>query len=124
MYSGLSGLTNFSKAAEESFRRACQTTEENVNLIRELLFALDTAFALIDGYIDADSLHPNTFSLQSCGGPYISETSHSESALRSNLPETRAVSTGRCNTGLEFTSRSFKAQGFPWALIEAQGYFV
>jgi hypothetical protein len=29
----------------------------------------------------------------------------------------RAVSTGRCNTGLEFTRRSFKAQGFSWALI-------
>jgi hypothetical protein len=35
-----------------------------------------------------------------------------------------AVSTGRCNTGLEFTSRRFKAQGLPWALIDAQGYFV
>jgi hypothetical protein len=35
-----------------------------------------------------------------------------------------AVSTGRCNTGLEFTSRSFKAQGFAWALIVAQGDFV
>ena len=31
---------------------------------------------------------------------------------------------GRCNTGLEFTCRSFKAQSFSRALIEAQGYLV
>jgi len=31
---------------------------------------------------------------------------------------------GRCNTGLEFTSGSFKAQSFSGALIEAQGYLV
>ena len=31
---------------------------------------------------------------------------------------------GRCNTGLEFTGGSFKAQGFSRALIEAQGYLV
>jgi hypothetical protein len=43
---------------------------------------------------------------------------------QANLQQNGAVSTGRCNTGLEFTSRSVKAQGFPWALIEAQGYFV
>jgi hypothetical protein len=30
----------------------------------------------------------------------------------------------RCNTGLEFTCGSFKAQSFSWALIEAQGYLV
>ena len=41
-----------------------------------------------------------------------------------NLLKTRAVSTGRCNTGLQFTRGSLKAQSFPWALIEAQGYFV
>jgi hypothetical protein len=35
-----------------------------------------------------------------------------------------AVSTGRCNTGLEFTSRSFKVQSLSRALIEAQGYLV
>jgi hypothetical protein len=35
-----------------------------------------------------------------------------------------AVSTGRCNTGLESTSWSFKSQSFSRALIEAQGYFV
>ena len=31
---------------------------------------------------------------------------------------------GRCNTGLEFTSGSFKAQNFSWALIQLQSYFV
>ena len=31
---------------------------------------------------------------------------------------------GRCNTGLEFTSGSFKAQSFSWALIQLQSYFV
>ena len=36
---------------------------------------------------------------------------------RSKLPVTRAVSTGRCNTGLEFTRRSLKAQGLSRALI-------
>ena len=35
-----------------------------------------------------------------------------------------AGSTGRCNTGLEFTRRSFKAQGLSRALIEAQSYHV
>jgi hypothetical protein len=30
----------------------------------------------------------------------------------------------RCNTCLEFTGRSFKAQGFSWTLIEAQRYLV
>ena len=35
-----------------------------------------------------------------------------------------AVSTGRCNTGMEFTSWSFKAQSFPRALIELQGCLV
>ena len=30
----------------------------------------------------------------------------------------------RCNTGLEFTRRGFKAQGLSRALIEAQGYLV
>jgi hypothetical protein len=35
--------------------------------------ALDNTFALIDGYINADFLHPSTFPLQSDGGPYISE---------------------------------------------------
>ena len=34
-------------------------------------FVLDNIFALIDGYIDADFLHPPTFPLQSNGGPYI-----------------------------------------------------
>ena len=38
--------------------------------------------------------------------------------------EVGAVSTGRCNTGLEFTRWSFEVQSFSWALIEAQGYFV
>jgi hypothetical protein len=40
------------------------------------------------------------------------------------LPKTRAVSTGRCNTGLEFTRRSLKTQGLSGALIETQSYFV
>ena len=31
---------------------------------------------------------------------------------------------GRCNTGLKFTCRSFKAESFSWALVEAQGYLV
>src|ERR1700736_5767338 len=30
----------------------------------------------------------------------------------------------RCNTCLEFTGRSFKAQSFSWTLIEAQRYLV
>lgn len=42
----------------------------------------------------------------------------------STSPKPRAVSTGRRNTGLEFTRWSFKAQGFPWALIQLQGYLV
>jgi hypothetical protein len=46
------------------------------------------------------------------------------SAAWSNFPKTRAGSTGRCNSGLEFTRRSFKAQGFSRALIEAQSYLV
>jgi hypothetical protein len=39
-------------------------------------------------------------------------------------PLPAAGSTGRCNTGLKFTRRSFKAQGLSRALIEAQSYFV
>src|ERR1700722_18333820 len=35
-----------------------------------------------------------------------------------------AGSTGRCNTGLEFTRRGFKAQGLSRALLEAQSYLV
>jgi hypothetical protein len=35
-----------------------------------------------------------------------------------------AVSTGRCNAGLKFTSWSIEAQSLPWTLIEAQGYLV
>jgi hypothetical protein len=38
--------------------------------------------------------------------------------------QSRAGSTGRCNTGLQFTRRRFKAQGFSRALIEAQSYLV
>jgi len=38
--------------------------------------------------------------------------------------ENGAVSTGRCNTGLQFTRRSIKAQGFSRALIEAQSDLV
>jgi hypothetical protein len=37
--------------------------------------------------------------------------------VQPQFPKTRMVSTGRCNTGLEFTDRSFKAQGFARALI-------
>jgi len=40
------------------------------------------------------------------------------------LPNNRAVSTGRCNTGLKFTRRSLKAQGLSRALIETQGDLV
>ena len=47
-----------------------------------------------------------------------------EQYMMDGLPETTAGSTGRCNTGLEFTGRSFKAQGFSRALIQAQRYFV
>src|ERR1035441_6546691 len=43
---------------------------------------------------------------------------------RVNLPKTPAGSTGRCNTGLQFTRRGFKAQGLSRALIEAQSYLV
>jgi len=35
-----------------------------------------------------------------------------------------AVSTGRRNIGLKFTSWSFKAQSFPWALVELQSHLV
>ena len=35
-----------------------------------------------------------------------------------------AGSTGRCNTGLQFTGRRFKAQSLSRALIEAQSYLV
>jgi len=40
------------------------------------------------------------------------------------LPITPAGSTGRCNTGLQFTRRRFKAQSLSRALIEAQSYLV
>jgi hypothetical protein len=40
------------------------------------------------------------------------------------LTESRAVSTGRCNTGLEFTRRSLKTQGLSGALIETQSDLV
>ena len=43
---------------------------------------------------------------------------------RGDFPEQRAVSTGRCNTGLQFTRRRFKAQGLSRALIQAQRYLV
>ena len=38
--------------------------------------------------------------------------------------QSRAGSTGRCNTGLQFTRRRFKAQSLSRALIEAQSYLV
>ena len=51
-----------------------------------------------------------------------------ESAYRTSgitqFLENGAVSTGRCNTGLEFICRGFKAQSFSRALIQAQRYFV
>jgi hypothetical protein len=34
-----------------------------------------------------------------------------------SLPKSPASSTGRCNTGLKFTRRGFKAQGLSGALI-------
>src|ERR1700729_4163575 len=37
--------------------------------------------------------------------------STSTAELTRRFPQGQAVSTGRCNTGLEFTSGSFKAQG-------------
>ena len=40
------------------------------------------------------------------------------------FPNSRAVSTGRRNTGLEFTRWSFTIQSLARALVEAQGYFV
>src|SRR5258707_13854040 len=40
------------------------------------------------------------------------------------LSQSLAVSMDRCNTCLEFTGRSFKAQSFSWTLIEAQRYLV
>ena len=46
------------------------------------------------------------------------------SRMGSCFPQTRAVSMDRCNTCLEFTGRSFKAQSFSWTLIEAQRYLV
>src|SRR5271156_3299017 len=41
-----------------------------------------------------------------------------------SFPKSRAVSTGRCNTGLQFTRRRFKAQSLSRALIEAQSCLV
>ena len=38
--------------------------------------------------------------------------------------KTPAVSTGLRTTGLKFTSWSFKAQSFSWALIELQRYLI
>jgi hypothetical protein len=46
------------------------------------------------------------------------------SQLRFKLPINPAGSTGRCNTGLQFTRGGFKAQGLSRALIEAQSYLV
>jgi hypothetical protein len=40
--------------------------------------------------------------------------------FETNLPQTWAVSTGRCNTGLQFTRRGLKAQGLSGALVETQ----
>jgi hypothetical protein len=48
----------------------------------------------------------------------------SDSGQILHLPITRAVSTGRCNTGLQFTRRRLKAQGLSRALIETQGDLV
>jgi hypothetical protein len=45
-------------------------------------------------------------------------------AGKPKLLKTWADSTGRRNTGLEFTRWSFKAQGFPRALVKLQGYLV
>jgi hypothetical protein len=51
--------------------------------------------------------------------------------LKKNVPtnnqdflQSMAGSTGRCNTGLQFTRRRFKAQGLSRALIQAQSYLV
>ncbi len=41
-----------------------------------------------------------------------------------NCAKNEAVSTGRCNTGLQFTRRSLKSQSLSWTLIEAQSYLV
>src|SRR5258706_13496904 len=46
------------------------------------------------------------------------------SAGRAKFLINGAVSMDRCNTCLEFTGRSFKAQSFSWTLIEAQRYLV
>ncbi|MBB5061561.1 hypothetical protein HDF16_006297, partial [Granulicella aggregans] len=35
-----------------------------------------------------------------------------------------AVSTGRCNTGMEFTSGSIEVQSFPGTLIELPSHFI
>jgi hypothetical protein len=43
---------------------------------------------------------------------------------RKRFPQSRAVSTGGCNTGMEFTRWSFEVQSLTRALIEAQGYLV
>ena len=42
----------------------------------------------------------------------------------SKLLITPASSTGRCNTGLQFTRWRFKAQSLSRAMIEAQSYLV
>jgi hypothetical protein len=44
--------------------------------------------------------------------------------LASNCTQNGAGSTGRCNTGLQFTRGRFKAQGLSRALIEPQSYLV
>src|ERR1022692_2571451 len=48
----------------------------------------------------------------------------SEKRLARILLLMAAGSTGRCNTGFQFTRRGFKAQGLSRALIEAQSYLV
>jgi hypothetical protein len=44
--------------------------------------------------------------------------------IGTHFSKSRAASTGRCNTGLQFTRRGFKAQGLSRVLIEAQSDLV
>src|ERR1035437_9542754 len=76
------------------------------------------------GYIDADFPSFETFPLHSHGGPYIRQVQRASEFGGSDLLKTPAGSTGRCNTGLKFTRRGFKAQGLSRALIQAQSYLV
>jgi hypothetical protein len=92
--------------------------ESTAHVIRASLLAIATINTLRGARISSDVTHA-PIAMRS-----RLDRKTTDSVDRAFFPESRAVSTGGRNTGLQFTSRSFEAQGFPWALIEAQGYLV